>query len=58
MSISEAAYLSMLARSGRTEREWAESLRPDGDPAGLREAGFSYGLDRFLDGLAARLAAH
>ncbi|GAA3125827.1 TetR/AcrR family transcriptional regulator C-terminal domain-containing protein [Planomonospora alba] len=28
MATSEAAYLSMLARSGRTEQEWAESLRP------------------------------
>ncbi|WP_433462088.1 TetR/AcrR family transcriptional regulator [Spirillospora sp. CA-128828] len=76
MSISEAAYLSMLARSGRTEQEWAESLRPaakqalddhprlreefatrrDDDPARLRDVNFAYGLDRFLDGLQARLA--
>ncbi|MFB9879573.1 TetR/AcrR family transcriptional regulator [Planobispora siamensis] len=28
MSTSEAAYLSLLARSGQTEQEWAESLRP------------------------------
>uniref|UniRef100_A0AAU2V5U7 TetR/AcrR family transcriptional regulator n=1 Tax=Streptomyces sp. NBC_00003 TaxID=2903608 RepID=A0AAU2V5U7_9ACTN len=28
MATSEAAYLSMIARSGRTEREWVDSLRP------------------------------
>ncbi|MFI6322066.1 TetR/AcrR family transcriptional regulator [Nonomuraea sp. NPDC050556] len=28
MTTSEAAYLSLLARSGQTEQEWAESLRP------------------------------
>ncbi|MEU4798229.1 TetR/AcrR family transcriptional regulator [Streptomyces sp. NPDC023327] len=28
MATSEAAYLSMIARSGSTEREWVESLRP------------------------------
>ncbi|WP_329088127.1 TetR/AcrR family transcriptional regulator C-terminal domain-containing protein [Actinomadura citrea] len=33
MSISEAAYLSVLARSGRTEQEWAECLRPAAERA-------------------------
>lgn len=28
MATSEAAYLSMLARSGQDERDWVESLRP------------------------------
>jgi AcrR family transcriptional regulator len=33
MTTSEAAYLSMLARSGQTEQEWAESLRPTAEQA-------------------------
>ncbi|MBE1490583.1 TetR/AcrR family transcriptional regulator [Plantactinospora soyae] len=33
MTTSEAAYLSMLARSGQTEQEWAESLRPAAEQA-------------------------
>ncbi|MFE0105103.1 TetR/AcrR family transcriptional regulator [Streptomyces sp. NPDC059009] len=68
---SEAAWLTALARSGKSQQEWAESVWPtvkeavrpyprlsewyaqqnasdDGD-------GFSYGLDRVLDGLEARL---
>lgn len=76
MTTSEAAYLSMLARSGQTESEWLESLRPvaeeavrdhprlrEGyavprleDPEKTREANFTYGLERVLDGLAVRLS--
>ncbi|MBT2382657.1 TetR/AcrR family transcriptional regulator [Streptomyces sp. ISL-11] len=72
---SEAAYLSLLARSGQDERTWIESLRPatdeamkdhprlreghssrpDKDPRTIREENFEYGLQRVLDGLAARL---
>ncbi|WP_439679507.1 TetR/AcrR family transcriptional regulator [Embleya sp. MST-111070] len=33
MATSEAAYLSMLARSGRTEQEWMESLQPSAEEA-------------------------
>ncbi|WUH99816.1 TetR/AcrR family transcriptional regulator C-terminal domain-containing protein [Spirillospora sp. NBC_00431] len=33
VTVSEAAYLSMLARSGQTERDWAESLRPASEQA-------------------------
>ncbi|UNO41132.1 TetR/AcrR family transcriptional regulator [Streptomyces sp. MST-110588] len=33
MTTSEAAYLSMLARSGRSEREWLEQLRPAAEEA-------------------------
>lgn len=70
MATSEAAYLSLIARSGKTEREFAASL-PGGpgrgsseqagprgdDPAKVREETFDYGLQRVLDGLQARLAA-
>ncbi|NUW41921.1 TetR/AcrR family transcriptional regulator [Nonomuraea rhodomycinica] len=75
MTVSEAAYLSMLARSGQSEQELMEGLRrvaeqsvrdlpllregydqrADEDPARLRDEGFAYGLERFLDGLQARL---
>ncbi|MFI7318018.1 hypothetical protein [Streptomyces venezuelae] len=62
MAASEAAYLSLIARSGRTEREFADSLRadgtsdaPPGDPEQVREETFDYGLQRVLDGLQARL---
>jgi AcrR family transcriptional regulator len=75
MTTSEAAYLSVLARSGQTERQWADGLRSaaepaledhprlregyearrDDDPGRAREESFTYGLDRVLDGLAARL---
>lgn len=75
IATSEAAYLSAIARSGRTEQEWVADLRPafdeasrdhprlrDGDsaqqdvpPQQIRDEAFSYGLDRVLDGLAARL---
>ncbi|MET9339696.1 TetR/AcrR family transcriptional regulator [Nonomuraea sp. NPDC003804] len=33
MGTSEAAYLSLLARSGLSEREWLESLRPAAEAA-------------------------
>ncbi|MFD4630731.1 TetR/AcrR family transcriptional regulator [Streptomyces sp. NPDC058284] len=65
MATSEAAYLSLIARSGRSEREFAESLRGGeeagkrgahaGDPAREREETFDYGLQRVLDGLQTRL---
>ncbi|QEV19169.1 TetR/AcrR family transcriptional regulator [Streptomyces alboniger] len=68
MATSEAAYLSLIARSGRTEREFAASLRGseqgsgerepgDEDPARAREETFDYGLQRVLDGLGVRLTA-
>ncbi|MEV0199096.1 TetR/AcrR family transcriptional regulator [Nonomuraea sp. NPDC050691] len=75
MTVSEAAYLSMLARSGQSEQELMEGLRRvaeetvrdlpllrEGyerrggeDPSRLRDESFAYGLERFLDGLQARL---
>ncbi|WP_370417451.1 TetR/AcrR family transcriptional regulator [Streptomyces sp. QH1-20] len=70
MATSEAAYLSLIARSGRSEQEFVESLRatqehlrvPEGqlaqrgkDPRQVREDNFDYGLQRVLDGLEARL---
>ncbi|MEW2388676.1 TetR/AcrR family transcriptional regulator C-terminal domain-containing protein [Streptomyces venezuelae] len=64
MATSEAAYLSLIARSGTTEREFAERLKGDGgsdaradDPEQVREETFDYGLQRVLDGLQARLAS-
>ncbi|WP_424644570.1 TetR/AcrR family transcriptional regulator [Embleya sp. AB8] len=33
MATSEAAFLSMIARSGRTEAEWMESLQPSAEAA-------------------------
>ncbi|KOU40416.1 TetR/AcrR family transcriptional regulator [Streptomyces sp. WM6378] len=33
MTISEAAYLSMIARSGKDEQEWLDSLRPAAEQA-------------------------
>ncbi|WP_405550007.1 TetR/AcrR family transcriptional regulator C-terminal domain-containing protein [Streptomyces globisporus] len=75
---SEAAYLSLIARSGRTEQEWVAEVRPafdeaarthppplreassarqDAHPRQIRDADFAYGLERVLDGLAARLGA-
>ncbi|MFF5209449.1 TetR/AcrR family transcriptional regulator [Streptosporangium sp. NPDC000396] len=47
MTTSEAAYLSLLARSGQTEQEWAESLRTTAEQA-LRDH------PRMQDGYAAR----
>jgi len=74
MGTTEAAWLTTLARSGRSEQEWMDSLRPaaaeatkpyprlhalttasDEDVEGARADGFRYGLERVLDGLAARL---
>ncbi|AJT68497.1 TetR/AcrR family transcriptional regulator [Streptomyces chattanoogensis] len=75
IATSEAAYLSLIARSGKTEQEWVADLRPafdeasqqhprlrEGDsaqrdvhPQQIRDDHFSYGLDRVLDGLTARL---
>jgi AcrR family transcriptional regulator len=71
---TEAAWLTTLARSGRTEQEWVDHLRPalveatkpyprlhalatatGGDTEEARGDGFRYGLERVLDGLAARL---
>ncbi|GAA2271668.1 TetR/AcrR family transcriptional regulator [Nonomuraea roseoviolacea subsp. roseoviolacea] len=77
MTVSEAAYLSMLARSGQSEQELVEGLRrvaeetvrdlpllregydqrAGEDPSRLRDEGFAYGLERFLDGLQVRLDA-
>ncbi|MFF4422265.1 TetR/AcrR family transcriptional regulator [Streptomyces sp. NPDC001549] len=48
----EAAHLSRLARSGRSEQEWVEGR----DPRKLREETFDYGLQRVLDGLETRLS--
>ncbi|GAA2391312.1 TetR/AcrR family transcriptional regulator [Streptomyces glaucosporus] len=75
IAASEAAYLSAIARSGKTEQEWVAGLRPasgeapqrhsrpregdpvqrDAHPQQIRDDDFFYGLDRVLDGLAARL---
>ncbi|SNB90299.1 transcriptional regulator, TetR family [Streptomyces sp. PgraA7] len=77
IATSEAAYLSLIARSGRTEQEWVAEVRPafdeaarthpplreassarqDAHPRQIRDADFAYGLERVLDGLAARLGA-
>ncbi|MET9361583.1 TetR/AcrR family transcriptional regulator [Streptomyces sp. NPDC006632] len=74
-AISEAAWLTMLARGGQTEQEWVERLWPAAeraaqayprlqkgyadqrgrDPRASRDTNFLYGLERFLDGLEARL---
>ncbi|MFJ3624416.1 TetR/AcrR family transcriptional regulator [Streptomyces iakyrus] len=75
VATSEAAYLSMIARSGGTESDWLRALRPaveaatrahphlhaahaaqhDRSPRAVRDDTFDYGLQRILDGLAARL---
>ncbi|CAL9676510.1 TetR/AcrR family transcriptional regulator [Streptomyces griseomycini] len=75
VATSEAAYLSMIARSGGTESDWLRALRPaveaatrahphlhaahvaqhDKTPGAVRDETFDYGLQRLLDGLAARL---
>jgi AcrR family transcriptional regulator len=62
MATSEAAYLSLIARSGKSEREFIESLRSGGeedpraeDPEKVRDETFDYGLRRVLDGLQVRL---
>ncbi len=57
---TEAAYLSLIARSGVPEREWVADRSPDfgqdTDLRQMRESRFTYGLERILDGLATRLA--
>jgi AcrR family transcriptional regulator len=57
---TEAAYLSLIARSGVPEDEWVARHSPGadapGDPREAREARFRYGLTCVLDGLAARLS--
>jgi AcrR family transcriptional regulator len=74
MTTAEAAYLSVLARSGQSEQDWLENLRPaaeqamqdhplmrdeyaaqQGEPQRIREENFTYGVERVLDGLEARL---
>ncbi|MFI1615752.1 TetR/AcrR family transcriptional regulator [Streptomyces lydicus] len=62
MATSEAAYLSLIARSGKSEQEFIESLRSAGeegpqaeDPGTARDETFDYGLRRVLDGLQVRL---
>lgn len=47
IAASEAAYLSLIARSGRTEREWVADLRPALDAA-------SHGHPRLREGSSAR----
>ncbi|MER8058444.1 MULTISPECIES: TetR/AcrR family transcriptional regulator C-terminal domain-containing protein [unclassified Streptomyces] len=60
IATSEAAYLSLIDRSGVPERAWLSDHSPDfgeeTDPRQVREDRFAYGLDRILDGLAGRLA--
>ncbi|MCX4665680.1 TetR/AcrR family transcriptional regulator [Streptomyces sp. NBC_01381] len=70
MATSEAAYLSLIARSGVSEQEFAQNLPSDkggsedgdrdgdpqvGNPERARDEGFDYGLQRVLDGLEVRL---
>ncbi|MEU1121337.1 MULTISPECIES: TetR/AcrR family transcriptional regulator C-terminal domain-containing protein [unclassified Streptomyces] len=61
VATSEAAYLSLVARSGVSEHQWLSEHSPDvgdgADPRQVREDRFTYGLDRILDGLAGRLAS-
>jgi AcrR family transcriptional regulator len=65
---SESAWLAMVARSGKSEREFIESLQAVqehlnetpaaqeyDDPAVYREDGFTFGLGLILDGLETRL---
>ncbi|MFG3342382.1 TetR/AcrR family transcriptional regulator [Glycomyces sp. NPDC048151] len=65
---SESAWLAMVARSGKSERELVESLQEVqahlnetpaaqeyDDPAVYRDDSFAFGLDLILDGLEARL---
>lgn len=58
---TEAAYLSLIARSGTSERDWVAQHSPDADeardPQQAREDRFLYGLDRILDGLKNRPAS-
>ncbi|MEV0113467.1 TetR/AcrR family transcriptional regulator [Streptomyces sp. NPDC050844] len=70
MATSEAAYLSLIARSGVSEQEFVQNLPSDkggdgdgdrdgdpqvGNPERARDEGFDYGLQRVLDGLEVRL---
>ncbi|MFE0022961.1 TetR/AcrR family transcriptional regulator [Amycolatopsis sp. NPDC059021] len=75
MGVSEAAWLTLVARTGETESAVHASLRPAieravrthldeparflgsqvRDPKRNRDEKFEYGLDRLLDGFAARL---
>ncbi|MEU8957641.1 TetR/AcrR family transcriptional regulator C-terminal domain-containing protein [Streptomyces sp. NPDC048518] len=61
VATSEAAYLSLVARSGVSERQWLSEHSPDvgdeADPRQVREDRFTYGLDRILDGLTGRLTS-
>jgi AcrR family transcriptional regulator len=65
---SETAWLSLVARSGRSEQEFIERLQEvhehlsatpaaqeHNDAARHREEGFDFGLELILDGLASRL---
>ncbi|GAA1542343.1 TetR/AcrR family transcriptional regulator [Actinomadura kijaniata] len=56
---SEAAWLSLVARSGMGERELVVSLRGEDtgrDPGRVREENFAFGLERVLDGLEVHLS--
>ncbi|WP_063050278.1 TetR/AcrR family transcriptional regulator [Nocardia arthritidis] len=55
MATSEAAYLSLLARSGQTEQEWAESLRPTAEAAAREHPLLSEGYAARRDDDPARL---
>ncbi|AKZ60297.1 putative TetR-family transcriptional regulator [Streptomyces ambofaciens ATCC 23877] len=59
IATSEAAYLSLVTRSGVSERDWlsdhSSNFGEEVDPRQVREDRFAYGLDRILDGLASRL---
>jgi AcrR family transcriptional regulator len=70
--VSEAAWLTSLARSGLTEEEWTERLKPVTIAAAapyprlvaaftaaeenIHQDPFDYGLEAMLDGLAAKRA--
>ncbi|MBO0512846.1 TetR/AcrR family transcriptional regulator C-terminal domain-containing protein, partial [Streptomyces beijiangensis] len=62
MAVSEGAYLSMIARSGMSEREFVKSVVSEeetavlADPEKAREEKFDYGLQLVLDGLAGRVS--
>jgi hypothetical protein len=68
MVSSETAWLTLVAESGKSERELLAGLQQvhehllkspaakgHNDPARHREEGFTFGLDLVLDGLDARL---
>jgi hypothetical protein len=67
MASAEAAWMTALARSGKTQEEWLELLKPAMEQAvagrpRLQDLAtrqeqldkFGYGLDRLLDGLERR----